>query len=146
MRCFGQKPLVFDLLKDVMNVVRLDYDGCFVCLNAMQTFHDELYAKRETVDRTLARCRRMLQESPSEEHASVDVDIQLTMIREQFDALCQRSDRRHVSSVHFYALLYCIFCSQFTCNLNDDTLFCTEHMLQVICTILATRDNRKWFC
>jgi len=60
----------------------------------LQTFHEELYAKRESVDRTLARCRRMLQESPSEEHSSVDVDIRLMMIREQFDALCQRSDRR----------------------------------------------------
>jgi len=56
-----------------------------------------LYTKRESVDRTLARCRRMLQESPSEEQSSVDVDIRLTLIREQFDALCQRSDRRYIS-------------------------------------------------
>jgi len=56
-----------------------------------------LYTKRESVDRTLSRCRRMLQESPSEEQSSVDVDIRLTLIREQFDALCQRSDRRSIS-------------------------------------------------
>jgi len=62
----------------------------------VQTFHEELYSKRESVDRTLARCRRMLQESPSEEQSSVDVDIRLTMIREQFDALCLKSDRRYV--------------------------------------------------
>ena len=68
-----------------------------MCLNIVQTFHEELNAKRENVDRTLSRCRRMLQESPSEEHSSVDVDIRLTTIREQFDTLCQRSDRRSVS-------------------------------------------------
>ena len=62
----------------------------------MQTFHEELYSKRESVDRTLARCRRMLQESPSEEQSSVDVDIRLTVIREQFDALCLKSDRRYI--------------------------------------------------
>ena len=44
----------------------------------------------------MARCRRMLQESPSEEQSSVDVDIRLTVIREEFDGLCQRSDRRSV--------------------------------------------------
>jgi len=55
-----------------------------------------MYSKRESVDRTLARCRRMLQESPSEEQSTVDVDIQLTVLREQFDALCLRSDRRSV--------------------------------------------------
>jgi len=38
----------------------------------------------------------MLQESPSDEQSSVDVDIRLTMIREQFDALCLKSDRRSV--------------------------------------------------
>ena len=60
----------------------------------LQVFHEELYARRESVDRTLARCRRMLQESPSEEQSSVDVDIRLTVICEQFDALCLQSDRR----------------------------------------------------
>ena len=63
----------------------------------MQTFHEELNLKRESVDRTLSRCRRMLQESPSEEQSSVDVDIRLTLIREQFDGLCLRSDRRSTS-------------------------------------------------
>jgi len=83
-----------------------------MCLNVLQIFHEELYTKRESVDRTLARCRRMLQESPSEEHASVDVDIRLTMICEQFDALCQRSDRRSVDFGTLYvssanAVIFC---------------------------------------
>jgi len=72
----------------------------------VQTFHEDLYSRRETVDRTLARCRRMLQESPSEEQSSVDVDIRLTEIREQFDALCLRSDRRFVLT-YIVTFSYC---------------------------------------
>jgi len=66
--------------------------------------------KRESVDRTLARCRRMLQESPSEEQSSVDVDIRLATIREQFDALCLKSDRRFVSAYLLASAVHVVCC------------------------------------
>jgi len=93
----------------------------------MQTFHEELSAKRESVDRTLSRCRRMLQESPSEEHSSVDVDIRLTTIREQFDTLCQRSDRRSVSCLVSNSARCSIACNITKCK---SSLGCTGHIRQ----------------
>lgn len=64
----------------------------------LQGFHEELNAKRDVIDRMSARCRRMLLESPSEEEPSTDVDLQLSTVRDQIDALCRLSDKRLVAS------------------------------------------------